>query len=321
MSIIRLVVYLFCINYLPIITIAQFHRSCRDYYWLHPPKTGSTFCLTLQHVCCKEIFEEVTAHFTEDHLLENEILKPHEKHFQTEMIYGCAAINNKKLKFSTASCPLKSTHHRPLPQVFDFSTQKALTILREPKSRLISAFLDSYHHEGMTETEFEDLKKRMFPTPIEIDPDNFFAELDTVKKFIYAANVYANESAFIGCQSKMIMGYQCGDTTFILLREPLDQKFIEDVRKRVRSFFFVGLFEEYDRTVKLFHVIGNTTTVPNVVEYLKLRTSDNRKTKLLKKQLKHYHDPYDSILYEEAKKNFLSLYNKHFDSNETRVTL
>ena len=32
-------------------------QSCNDLYWLHPPKTSSTFCTTISHICCSSKFD------------------------------------------------------------------------------------------------------------------------------------------------------------------------------------------------------------------------------------------------------------------------
>ncbi len=42
------------------------HKSidCRNLYWLHPAKTSSSFIIPLQHVCCPELFENITSDIT-----------------------------------------------------------------------------------------------------------------------------------------------------------------------------------------------------------------------------------------------------------------
>ena len=32
-------------------------QSCNDLYWLHAPKTSSTFCTTISHICCSSKFD------------------------------------------------------------------------------------------------------------------------------------------------------------------------------------------------------------------------------------------------------------------------
>ena len=49
------------------------HKSidCRNLYWLHPAKTSSSFIIPLQHVCCPELFENITSGVTREMLEEN----------------------------------------------------------------------------------------------------------------------------------------------------------------------------------------------------------------------------------------------------------
>jgi len=46
------------------------HKSidCRSLYWLHPAKTSSSFVIPLQHVCCPELFENITSGVTTEML-------------------------------------------------------------------------------------------------------------------------------------------------------------------------------------------------------------------------------------------------------------
>ena len=49
------------------------HKSidCNNLYWLHPAKTSSSFIIPLQHVCCPELFENITSGVTREMLEEN----------------------------------------------------------------------------------------------------------------------------------------------------------------------------------------------------------------------------------------------------------
>lgn len=38
-------------------TVFDNSKSCNDLYWLHPPKTSSTFCTTISHICCSSQFD------------------------------------------------------------------------------------------------------------------------------------------------------------------------------------------------------------------------------------------------------------------------
>lgn len=290
--------------------------DCKSsYFWMHVPKTSSTFCLTLQHICCTEEYESIVEGLTYDSILENQILQPNEKHFQIDLRYGCAFVAHRVRGSSLTKCrSLRGNYHRPIPKTFDTQHFAAITFLREPKSRLISAFLDASHHEGMDSKDFLILKEKMYPTAESEDTDS-------VERLVHAARLYAQEPAFLGCQTKMVLGYQCGDTKFILPRV-INQTIISEAVDRLRQFYFVGIFEQYSLSVHLFYRMiakknGNDTTlVPSILEILPTRKGDHTKASIVDKYLANYTDPYDSILYKEGLKLFNDRIDKfHIDFN------
>jgi len=46
------------------------HKSvdCNNLFWLHPAKTSSTFIIPVQHVCCPDLFENITSGVTREML-------------------------------------------------------------------------------------------------------------------------------------------------------------------------------------------------------------------------------------------------------------
>jgi hypothetical protein len=274
----------------------------------------------MQHVCCKENFEEVISTITKDQILVNAKLQPEERLFTIETMWGCASLRNQKTKQMTNDyCPLKSTYHRPIPNKFDFNEGKPIIILRDPKSRIISSFLDNHHREGMTNSYFEELKTKMTAglEPVTEDEEtedygNMGMSKKAVKRMVLSAKVYSNDSAFLGCQGKMILGYQCSDSSFILPRSPLNQSFISEVKQRLSKFYFIGFFEEYEKSIRLFHAMNNVSTLPSDVELVKTRTTNNRRAKVLSKALSNYYDdPYDSEIYQEGQRLFSLMYEKY----------
>jgi len=45
--------------------------DCKNINWLHPAKTSSSFGISLQHVCCPELFENIASGVTREMLKEN----------------------------------------------------------------------------------------------------------------------------------------------------------------------------------------------------------------------------------------------------------
>jgi hypothetical protein len=190
---------------------------CRHHYWVHPPKTNSMLCLTFQRVCCQELFSEVTKNFTMDKLHEKGLPRTNDQYFELDVARGCARLNNQLTGKSTA-CDVGSNYHRPLPINFEFNWRKSFIILRDPRARIVSGYVDGLHHEGMNRTNFEKLKARMYP-PSAIEKEEKEAgehgagedeglREGTVKlsNYLYASEVYANDTALLGCQTKLVLG-------------------------------------------------------------------------------------------------------------------
>jgi hypothetical protein len=298
--------------------------NCRNQYWLHIPKTSSAFCLSLQHVCCLEQFEASVSPFnTTRHVVENEILNIGEKYFTIETNHGCAYLKSGiNRRVHLLSCRVRTFGHKPYSPTFSFMQKQALVVLRHPKSRVFSAFNDDYHHEGMNYQEFDNLKTRMFndSSSREVFQSRYPGVRETVMVFVYGAFVYLNDPMILGCQTKMILGYHCADSQFILPRNPINMTLIEEAKKRLRQFYFLGIFEEYQKTIELFHRISsNGTTIPSVVELLPIRQSNQSKARVLRAYFSNYSDPYDDALYEEGKKIFSQRYNALFHSEEHQL--
>jgi hypothetical protein len=304
--------------------------NCRHQYWIHAPKTSSSFCLALQHACCKEQFETLVADITPDKILENDLLPVDQKYFKLEPKWGCMRITRKK---STFHCAIHNNlyHHKPYnPNTKENKRQQQqqksskstdspslhfLMMLRHPKSRIFSAFSDSYHHEGMSPDDFEKLKFKMFNHSYSTafsDIESLNSSAKFLKEFIYAAKVYLEEPAMRGCQTKMILGYECADSSFILSYPELNQTAINEAKQKLSQFFFIGLLEEYSKSISLFHRLANHDTKELPVELMITRSSDHRKAALLERHFTNYRDPYDEAIYEYGKELFHQRYNSLF---------
>ena len=101
--------------------------------WLHAPKTGSTFCMTIQHVYDKENFEKYIQNRTAEG-----------KNIQVNTFQGCISVSTKYSVSHQWHIPFDNDH-----------TKKWVGFVREPKSRLISAFFDHKHHEGIHDGDFK----------------------------------------------------------------------------------------------------------------------------------------------------------------------
>jgi hypothetical protein len=293
--------------------------DCGNQYWLHVPKTSSAFCLSLHHVCCHEQFETAVASFnTSRHIAENEILSIGEKYFTIETKHGCAELKSGiNPKTHLLSCHIRTFGHKPYSPAFPFRQKQALVVLRHPKSRVFSALIDGVHREGMKYEDYDNLRTRMIndTRSRELFQYQYPGVRETVMIFVYSAFVYINDPMIIGCQTKMILGHHCADSNFILPTNPVNITLIEEAKKRLKQFYFVGNFEEYQKTIELFHQISsNGTTTPSVIELLPIRQSNQLLSRILQYYFSNYSDPYDDAIYEEGKRIFNQQYSLIFNS-------
>ena len=115
-----------------------------------------------------------------------------------------------------------------------------VAIFRDPKSRIISAFFDSYHHEGMNKHDYFALKL----SPNKLESANMSQVLESLHKF-------ANHPNIIACQTKMLLGLPCRSNS--LTFDVINTTAIEQAKKKLHKLFFVGIFEYYRRSIDLFH--------------------------------------------------------------------
>ena len=185
--------------------------------WLHPPKTSSTFCLTLQHACNETQF------FLDVSLFSGR--------FRTA--FGCWVMEPH-------GTMLGSRYHHPLsiPKDLD-ELHRFVTMLRHPDDRLISAFLDGMHMEGVPVEERQAVQEKMV-NGARGNRQN--SEDACVQNF----NIYANYPANHACYTKMLNGFKCHANIEVT------QEMVTTAKKHLDRFLFVGIFEHYMNSTALF---------------------------------------------------------------------
>eukprot|EP00051_Salpingoeca_urceolata_P007043 m.93415 g.93415 ORF g.93415 m.93415 type:complete len:402 (-) comp15092_c0_seq1:172-1377(-) len=128
---------------------------------------------------------------------------------------------------------------------FDTFERRLVGMFRDPRRRLLSAYNDQKHSFGL--------------------PSSYRPQL------IAANNLeeYINVPGIKSCMTKMILGEYCARV------EPISPSMlVEAVRRVTSSFAFVGLVEEWDASVCLFHAMNGGE--PGVVEYQNSRSYSYR---------------------------------------------
>ena len=128
-------------NVTPGTAVRESYLSCREMIWLHCPKTSSTFCLTLQHICTKKSSIDEWARLADMALLlENNANKSSSNNASSTLVSstnGCISLKDLPLHF-------KNRGHDALALSLD--ERNVVFVMRDPVARLVSSFLDSQHH-------------------------------------------------------------------------------------------------------------------------------------------------------------------------------
>ena len=128
---------------------------------------------------------------------------------------------------------------------------RAAGLFRRPQQRVMSAYESGLHHYGMRDF------RRMQSVVREI----------ATKDIQRALKTYAEWPGIAGCQTKMVLGKTCSSVYSLSAAD------LEEAKRIVENeFLFVGLTDEYDRSICLFHAMLGGVVRPN--EFLNSRRSD-----------------------------------------------
>ena len=271
--------------------------KCQNVMWLHPPKTSSTFCTTIAHVCCPVKFETIV----------KQLISTNEG-YTTDFYQGCALPSNFR-GTGLPSCVGPCKKHVPYPVDYQdkmrlFKNQSniiAITIMRQPGKRLISSFFDGGGHWNGFGTEEQIKLLQQWATYPQEEPEQI--KQTTIRK----ALEYIYHPHMIGCVTKMLLGYQCY-SDYLSKQSSFNVTALHVAKQRLRQFFFVGIFEHYEESIRLFHLLANKSTQPHWTELKKQRLTvidPEIRAILLANVTTSFVDPYDDELYAQAKEWFL----------------
>lgn len=257
--------------------------------WLHPPKTGSTFCLTIQHACNETDFVSKAA-----------------KAKRTLGTYkGCA----KLLPHHLSTYRGTRWHHPLMKGDFD-NLASFVTVLREPRTRAVSSFCNYMHTDGMKKHEAMRVQAMIAERNISNSPT---ACQDTFNDYLSWPNSH-------GCYTKMLNGHGCHANM------TLTNEMVHSAISNLKKFSFVGILEDYSKSVDLFLAMNkqNVTRGALRVEKMKVRPGHTN-TECVPAQdgvnfclntdmtiiSRNFKDDYDQQVYEYAKQRFYSDLSKY----------
>lgn len=205
--------------------------------WLHVPKCGATFALTVIRHACPEVS---TVHAVYMALQGG----------QVDIRFGRAIGARFAVRGSRCAGKLKLPFigHRPILA----RDTTIVAIFRRPAQRLISAFLDNYHAWGQPGRE-----------------------RSAMKAVAHTVHAFARYPGIAGCMAKMLAGRDCavrlaGNDGALVLKKAISVL-------RSERIVFVGLRERWIESVCLFHRTVGGGSMPVEAEFRQLGHSMNSK--------------------------------------------
>lgn len=245
---------------------------------MHIPKTSSWMGDFLFMYACPNMAAEFEK--TEDNLFLYESLKS-----------NASVIANCDTKILLGRDGGFGWHDPFIPELTNGST---VALFRKPRNRLVSAFL--------------------FGNGMMIPPGHLYSQNETMQKeiFQYIANTsypIMTYSSFVGirsCQTKMVLGHNCGTEVHIS-----GELLVEAKRRVEHDFAFVGLTEEAAASAKLFYAMhGEGKSEPKVKPYTKMYRANLNHSKQTRSHLlevlkeQNWSDPPEQALYQHVRRIF-----------------
>jgi len=126
----------------------------------------------------------------------------------------------------------------------------AVGLFRDPRQRILSAFAVGLHSWGLKNRN----KMRNYVKEVVSRFKEDGESLDVLLR--EALRTYVNYPGIESCQTKMVLGHDCAEN----IHRELTLDDLEKAKRIVETeFMFVGLTEEFDRSVCLFHAMMGDT--------------------------------------------------------------
>lgn len=223
--------------------------DCTRTNWVHTAKTSSTLCMVLQHVCCPTAWENLTAGVTYKDL-KIAMATPRSRAQSDYSFESHYCYKFKRKGYEPINCQIAGRpEHFPLHPKINLQDKMGIIFIREPKARLISSFLDGVHLEGFTNRTAAYELRGLFHL-MDLNKTMHHHE-----RLLIQAQMYANQNVLYGHQVKMLLGTFNMDLS--VRNETIMVQLVDRAVQRLREFFFVGIFEDYARSLRLLHALAN----------------------------------------------------------------
>lgn len=208
---------------------ASLAYSIHDLSWLHVPKAGTSFVATLWNYACGQrglpldLNVDVAASYQCSQCYDFALMQRYPREMYCE-----EGVLSKSWQ----------TQHLPITLSHVQQRQNTVGMFRRPNQRVISAFHDSYHASGFTQTTMDNLRSAC--------PEGRSTPA-----------CFAKYPGIAGCMTRMLTGGMCAEDPYaaVLVGKAKSDTRTKDAGVALRAMSFVGITEEWDESVCLFHLM------------------------------------------------------------------
>lgn len=194
--------------------------------WLHIPKAGTSFISTIWGYACGR--GDLPLDLNVDPKAAPDCLSCYDfalmDRYPKDMFCAEGVLH-----------PSFQTQHKPMTGADMDEGVSAIGLFRKPAQRLISAYIDGYHTQGFSEQSYVALRNQ--------------CDGQTVACF-------ARFPGVAGCSTRMLTGKRCAeDPADYPGGMPSPVELVPEALKALNKMKFVGITEEWDESVCLFHLM------------------------------------------------------------------
>jgi len=194
--------------------------------WLHIPKAGTSFIGTIWGYACGR--GDLPLDLNVDPKAAPDCLS----------CYDFALMDRYPKDMFCASGILHAefqTQHQPMTSAVMDQGANAIGMFRKPAQRLISAYIDGYHTQGFSDETYASLRKQCDGQSVAC---------------------FARYPGVAGCTTRMLTGKRCADDPASYPEGmPSHIERVPDAIEALNKMKFVGITEEWDESVCLFHLM------------------------------------------------------------------
>jgi hypothetical protein len=204
-------------------TKVQRRLAIEPMFYIHVPKCGSSFATALAHLACGDKID-----------INETVREP-----------GVPSVGTEtwNSKCGEGSFARFDSGHLPMPEkMTDNELSKVVMMVRAPKSRISSGYIHNFHDCGPLQTKYNLLENA--PPAFALDGN---IEPDTLEEYAICVQ---------SCTVNMLTGRHCAYARKDAIEVPSEEERASDVKtaiSRLRKFGFVGLTDQWDLSICLWH--------------------------------------------------------------------